>query len=248
MPRLNNIFKKSICTLALISACAASWNACADIVISGTRIIYPQTAKDVTVNLENRGTKPLLIQSWIDDGRDTTNPQEIKLPFIITPPVTRIDPHKGQAIRVTWLGQALPADRESLLWFNVLEVPPKSKDAGDHNLLQLAFRTRIKLFFRPTGLPGSPADAVKNLKWTIKKENSGTFLVANNNTVWNISVASVTFKSAGKQFNVDSHSIKPFASEKMKISGSAVPVKGAVNYVTINDFGGTEENQAVINE
>ncbi len=38
--------------------------------------------------------KPLLVQSWIDDGRDDTNPQELKLPFIITPPVSRIDPQK----------------------------------------------------------------------------------------------------------------------------------------------------------
>ena len=247
MPRLNNAFRKSICALALCATSLASWNACADIVISGTRIIYPQTAKNVTVNLENRGNKPLLIQSWIDDGRDTTNPQEIKLPFIITPPVTRIDPHKGQAVRVTWLGQALPKDRESLLWFNVLEVPPKSKDAGEQNLLQLAFRTRIKLFFRPTGLPGSPADAIKNLQWRVQKENSGTYLLARNNTVWNVSVASATWQAAGKGFTVDSHSIKPLSSEKMKISGASVPLTGAVKFITINDFGGTEEHQTTVN-
>lgn len=247
MPRLNTVFRKTLCALALCATSTLSWNACADIVISGTRIIYPQTAKDVTLNLENRGDKPLLVQSWIDDGRDTTNPQEIKLPFIITPPVTRIDPHKGQSLRVTWLGQALPTDRESLLWFNVLEVPPKSKANGEQNLLQLAFRTRIKLFFRPSGLPGSPADAVKNLAWSVRKENNATWLVARNNTAWNVSVASATWQSAGKSFTVDTRSIKPFSSEKMKISGTAIPLTGTVKLVSINDFGGAEEHQATVN-
>jgi P pilus assembly chaperone PapD len=70
-------------------------NAKADIVISGTRIVYTQSSKDVVVNLDNHGTKPLLVQTWLDDGRDGVNPQELKLPFIITPPVSRIDPKKG---------------------------------------------------------------------------------------------------------------------------------------------------------
>lgn len=57
----------------------------ADIVISGTRIVYPQSSKDVIVNLDNRGNKPLLVQTWLDDGRDGVDPQELKLPFVITP-------------------------------------------------------------------------------------------------------------------------------------------------------------------
>lgn len=244
MPQLISPFQKSVCALALMFAGITSFNAHADIVISGTRVIYPQAAKDVTVNLENRGNKPLLVQSWLDDGRDTVNPQELKLPFIITPPVTRVDSRKGQAIRITWLGQGLPTDRESLLWFNVLEVPPKAKGEGAQNLLQLAFRTRIKLFFRPTGLSGSPADAVKSMQWNVKKEANGTFLVASNKTPWNISLSSVTFESAGKTFNVDSHSVKPFDSEKMKISAATAPSSGTVKFVSINDFGGTEQHQA----
>lgn len=246
MPQLNPSRHTHLCALALLLAGVASFNAHADIVISGTRIIYPETVKDVTVNLENRGSKPLLVQSWLDDGRDTVNPQELKLPFIITPPVTRVDAHKGQAIRITWLGQALPKDRESLLWFNVLEVPPKAKGEGAQNLLQLAFRTRIKLFFRPKGLSGSPADAVNALQWNVKKEANGLFLVANNKTPWNISLASATFSSAGKTFNVDSHSIKPFTSEAMKIVAATAPTSGTVNFVSINDFGGTEQHQSSI--
>ncbi len=50
----------------------------------------------------------------------------------------------------------LPKDRESVFWFNVLEVPPKPDAAtvANQSLLQLAFRTRIKLFYRPEALKG----------------------------------------------------------------------------------------------
>lgn len=62
-------------------------NACyADIVISGTRVIYPEKAKSVSVKLDNHGQKPLLVQSWIDDGRENVNPQELNVPFMVTPP------------------------------------------------------------------------------------------------------------------------------------------------------------------
>lgn len=97
----------TLTSLVCASAAFSTLNASADIVISGTRIIYPQSSKDVTVKMENRGNNPLLVQSWLDDGRDTVNPQELKLPFVVTPPVSRIDPSKGQTVRITWTQQPL---------------------------------------------------------------------------------------------------------------------------------------------
>lgn len=63
---------------------------------------------------------------------------------------------------------ALPKDRESVFWFNVLEVPPKpdAAKAANQSLLQLASCTRIKLFYRPEGLSGIPSDAPLALKWS----------------------------------------------------------------------------------
>lgn len=163
---------KTTCFAAAAFTAFTTFQVNADIVISGTRIVYPASSKDVIVNLDNRGNKPLLVQTWLDDGRDGVDPQELKLPFVITPPVSRIDPQKGQSLRITYMGSALPQDRESLFWFNVLEIPPKSKakEGESLNQLQLAFRTRIKLFFRPDGLKGTPGDAVANLKWSQKKK------------------------------------------------------------------------------
>ncbi|WP_218722727.1 fimbria/pilus periplasmic chaperone, partial [Escherichia coli] len=46
----------------------------ADIVISGTRVIYKSDQKSVNVRLENKGNNPLLVQSWLDTGDDNAEP------------------------------------------------------------------------------------------------------------------------------------------------------------------------------
>ncbi|MEB7912785.1 fimbrial chaperone [Citrobacter portucalensis] len=239
---------KATCFAAAAFAAFTTFQVNADIVISGTRIVYPQSSKDVIVNLDNRGNKPLLVQTWLDDGRDGVNPQELKLPFVITPPVSRIDPQKGQSLRITYMGNALPQDRESLFWFNVLEIPPKSKakEGESLNQLQLAFRTRIKLFFRPDGLKGTPGDAATNLKWSQKKEGNTLSLFAQNDSPYNVSVSNVKLKMGGKEYTVDSKSVLPFSGVSMPVKGLSNNISGTVIYNTINDNGGTDKREAKI--
>ncbi|APY57912.1 fimbrial chaperone [Salmonella enterica] len=239
---------KATCFAAAAFAAFTTFQVNADIVISGTRIVYPQSSKDVIVNLDNRGNKPLLVQTWLDDGRDGVNPQELKLPFVITPPVSRIDPQKGQSLRITYMGSALPQDRESLFWFNVLEIPPKSKakEGESLNQLQLAFRTRIKLFFRPDGLKGTPGDAATNLKWSQKKEGNTLSLFAQNDSPYNVSVSNVKLKVGSKEYTVDSKSVLPFSGVSMPVKGLSNNISGTVIYNTINDNGGTDKREAKI--
>lgn len=70
----------------------------ADIVINGTRIIYKESDKKITARLENKGSRPLLVQSWLDTGDDNVDPALIKVPFNATPPVSRIDPKKAKPL------------------------------------------------------------------------------------------------------------------------------------------------------
>lgn len=236
--------KSALLTTALFAASHAS----ADIVISGTRIVYPESSKDVIVNLDNRGEKPLLVQSWLDDGRDETNPEELKLPFVITPPVSRIDPKQGQSLRITYVGKSLPNDRESLFWFNVLEIPPKPKNvnAENTNQLQLAFRTRIKFFFRPDGLKGSALEAADRITWHMKKEGSNVSLVAHNDSPYNVAVSMVKFKSGQKSYEVSHQSLLPFSDKEMAVKGLTTVSTGTVTYETINDHGGVDDHVATL--
>lgn len=236
------LFKSALATFMLSAALSVSHSAFADIVISGTRVIYPESAKDVTVNMENRGNKPLLVQTWLDDGRDSTDPRELKVPFVVTPPVSRIDPAKGQTVRISWLGEAMPKDKETMYWFNVLEIPPKAKAESSENILQLAFRTRIKMFFRPKGLKGDPAIAAKELKWT----QNGSTLVARNDSPYFVSLAKIDATVGGKHIAIDPHYVEPFGSQSYALKESGIAHVSKVAFTTINDFGGADVHEVTI--
>ena len=214
------IIKKTVSAL-FISTLLTSAPAFADIIISGTRIIYNADKKDVNVRLENKGNRPLLIQNWLDTGDDNADPSQIKVPFTSTPPVSRIESKRGQTVKVM---------------FNVLEVPPKPKDAeSDKNLLQLAFRTRIKLFYRPSGLKGEPAEAPAKLTWKLNNAQ----LQVNNPTPYYVSFNDVAIESGGKSYKVDSSMVAPFGQVSFAVTDIASSVSsGKVIYKAINDYGG----------
>ena len=150
---------------------------------------------------------------------------------------------------MTYLNKPLPQDRESLFWFNVLEIPKKTanKDGESQNQLQLAFRTRIKLFFRPDGLKGSPADAMKQVKWSQTQQGNTLSVVGKNDSPYNVSISSATFKVGAKEYEIESKSITPFSSESMVVKGLTNTTSGEVNYIAINDYGGSEKITAKTN-
>ncbi|WP_024549582.1 fimbrial biogenesis chaperone [Siccibacter turicensis] len=127
--------------------------------IGRTRIIYPGDKKEVELALINRDNDlPWLVQSWVDTGDGKT-----RGPFIITPPLFRLDAQKEQGLRIAWTGAPLATDRESLLFLNVRTIPASEKGSEDKNVLRLIFKTRLKLFFRPAGLDGTPAQSCAGL-------------------------------------------------------------------------------------
>ena len=65
----------------------------------------------------------------------------------------------------------LPADRESMFYFNVREIPPKSNKS---NTLQIALQTRIKLFWRPKALENTTQNPWQH-KVTFNPQRSGIY-------------------------------------------------------------------------
>ena len=61
------------------------------VVIMGTRVVYPATQKSISIRLNNDNESPALVQSWLDDGDAAAPPESVHVPFIITPPIFRMD-------------------------------------------------------------------------------------------------------------------------------------------------------------
>lgn len=215
-------------------------------VITGTRIVFPSNEREVTIRLTNEGREPGLVQVWLDDGDQHATPDKISVPFVLTPPLFRIDPSKGQSVRMLYNGQPLPQDRESLFWFNLLEVAPKPEDDPDLNYMQMAFRTRIKVFFRPKTLNTQEQldDAHARLRWTLKRAADGVYSLAlDNPTPYHFSLLKVgLIDASGKPFaeTEEAGMAEPgkSVSYALKGVGAAPAGKFKVRYTFLNDYGG----------
>ncbi|MBW4204107.1 fimbria/pilus periplasmic chaperone [Enterobacter cloacae subsp. cloacae] len=228
-------FKKQIVTLAAAALMTTSLSAVAATVISSTRVIYPAQDREVTVQISNQGKGPVLLQSWIDDGRADASPDTLQVPFVLTPPVNRIDPAKSQSVRIRYTGRGLPADRESLLWFNALEVPPKLQGSESKNYLQMAFRTRIKLLFRPAGLKGTPDKAAQGLRWQV----SGNRITAINDTPWHVSLVDVETAQNGRKVVTEADTVPPYGSQTFTVSSASAGTVTA--WRSVNDYGAVRQ-------
>src|SRR5580704_15270767 len=105
---------------------AAVPGATAGVVVNGTRVVYPAAKREVTIGIHNTGETPSLVQAWLDAGDPHAKPGESKVPFVMTPPLFRLDPTKVQSLRLVYTHDPLPENRESLFWLNVLDIPPRA--------------------------------------------------------------------------------------------------------------------------
>jgi chaperone protein EcpD len=241
--------RKLVCRALAAGALSVSallpFAAQASVVIAGTRVVYNATDSEVTLKLSNVGKSPALAQVWLDKGDLKVDPSKLDLPFVLTPPLARIDPDKSQTIRIAYTGEALPTDRETLLWFNLLEVPPKPTAAqAGPNYVQLAFRSRLKFFFRPAGLVGKADDAPDKLTWRLGTKDGKPALLVSNPTPYHVTIIEA---QVGEGQNVpkfdEGAMVDP--NGQLALPLPAAPVAGGkVSFTTLNDYGGPMKHEA----
>ena len=183
------------------------------------------------------------MQAWLDAGDPHAKPGESKVPFVLTPPLFRLDPTKVQSLRLVYTHDPLPADRESLFWLNVLDIPPRAAANADApNQLELAFKHRMKVFFRPAGLAGSAAGCARadDMEAAVQgrqarghpgeqPESLPRLDVQDHRHAWGASP--ITFKA---------DMVDPFASRSFDLPEPVAAPNGAValEYWFVNDYGG----------
>jgi P pilus assembly chaperone PapD len=234
----------------LVFACLVAWAACAPpvqaaLVLNGTRVIFPEGAREVTMRIDNNGNEPVLAQNWIDDGRLDARPEQLHVPFVVAPAVGRVDPSKGAVLRITYTQEPLPADRESVYWLNVLEVP--SIAGEDSDVLRFAFRTRIKLFYRPAALKEGVFDAPDKLVWRVleasgnpTRNRAHTVIEVRNPTPYYVSFGQVESDVAGSFASAGGGMVAPFGATRFEFSGAESRARSdaKVRYQVIDDYGG----------
>ncbi|MBC3257919.1 fimbria/pilus periplasmic chaperone [Pseudomonas paralactis] len=188
---LNRPITLSALTLLAISL---SPSATAAIGLDRTRVIF-DGAKDATsVSITNNNTQlPYLAQGWIEDEQG----QKITSPLIVLPPVQRVEPGKQSQVKVQALpaAKSLPQDRETVYYFNLREIPPRTDKA---NTLQIALQTRIKLFYRPQAIAPSQQEVSNPWQERLTLTRQGERYQVNNPTPYYVTLVDARSSKDGK--------------------------------------------------
>ncbi|WP_343552963.1 molecular chaperone [Pantoea sp.] len=210
--------------LSSVLLLAAAHSATAGVVIGGTRVIYPEGKNEVSVQVKNPDKNTdYLVQSWLENADEKNT---AKVPFVITPPLFRLNHDSDNALRIANTASNLPKDRESLYWLSVKSIAGQ-KENKQTNQLQIALRSRIKFIYRPAALDQKGAEeAYKSLTFS----HQGGELLIKNPTPYYVSFYSL--KVGGKAVDLPGM-VAPFAEHRVKAAQS-----GTIEWQAINDYGG----------
>ncbi|EDW1731968.1 fimbria/pilus periplasmic chaperone [Salmonella enterica subsp. enterica] len=217
---------KKLLVVALLGI-AGQQTAYAAVALDRTRVIFDGSKNSMSVNVRNDNTKlPYLAQSWVED----TDGHKIQSPLMALPPLQRLEPGAKSLVKIQLAPGAeakLPQDRESVFYFNLREIPPKSNKA---NVLQLALQTRVKLFYRPKALVQMQAGSETPWQEQLTLTRQGDSYQVHNPTPYYI-----TLVAAGKN-NMKPLMLAPKSSADLGVRASAMGSQPRVAY--INDWGG----------
>lgn len=194
----------------------------AGVIIGGTRVIYAGDKKEASLSVSNPDGLAYLIQSWIEPS----STGESRAPFIITPPLYRLDRNQQNVMRIVLAGN-ISQDKESMFWLNIKSIP--SVTPRD-NTLQVAVKTRIKLIYRPITLnKTNPEEQADKLKW----QRTGDRIQVTNPTAYYMNFNEIRIGSVKVD---DVTFVAPGSSRSYTVPAGGTT--GQIQFRLINDYGG----------
>lgn len=195
-------------------------NAAGGVGLGATRLVYNAGEKQATIEVRNTNeNSPFLVQTWLDNANNVKTSD-----FVVVPPLSVLRPKSENTLRIMFTGKGVAQDRETLYWMTVKAIP-QSTSAGP-NTLQMAAASRIKVFYRPSGLPVRIADAPAQISGT----SSGGKVTLNNPTPYYITLSSL---------KIDGRKVTPVMlspKNRVTLPGNYSSARRA-EFQTINDYG-----------
>ena len=199
-------------------------------VIGGPSVIYTGAKKEPSASRRNPDRSGVwLVQSWVDSGMKGN-----KTPFIVTPPLFRINPGEENILRIVRTGGSLPEDRESVFWLNVKSIPATDDSVPHNNVLQVVVKSRLKLFYRPAGMEGQPETAYHHLSIA----RSGNRLTVSNPTPYYVTL--FTLKADGQEIK-EADMVPPKGSVSFTLPSATA---STVTWQAISDYGGVSQTES----
>ncbi|MBD8190687.1 fimbria/pilus periplasmic chaperone [Pseudomonas fluorescens] len=217
----------------VLLALGLSQSASAAIGLDRTRVIFDGGKDATSVNITNNNKQlPYLAQGWIEDESGN----KITSPLIVLPPVQRLEPGKQSQVKVQALpaAKSLPQDRETVYYFNLREIPPRSDKS---NTLQIALQTRVKLFYRPQAITPSQQDFSNPWQQRLTLTREGDQYRVNNPTPYYVTLVDARSSKDGK--TVPGFAPLMVPPKGAMTLGPTATALGATPHLTyVNDYGG----------
>ena len=206
------------------------------VTINKTRVIFNEGDKVATITLNSNNERDSLIQLWVDNGELEAKPSTIDVPFILNPQIKELMPNQAQVVKIRHIGNNKPQQNEELYWLNLLEVPKKVE--SEKNYIQLAYRTRIKLFYRPSNInEKSQSESSESLIFSLVNDT----LEIKNISPFYITIINVKEKDRDDYRLIENSNfmISPKSSKYLTIDSRSYSKE--FKYTYINDWGGKKE-------
>ena len=233
---------RSTVLVFFVGVCAAP--SLASVVMIGTRVVYPSGAKERSLQFSNPDDVPSVVQIWIDSGEADSTPDTADAPFVVAPPIFRIEPKAGQTVRLIFTGRDLPKNRESVFFINTLQIPAINSADMDRNKMLFLLRNRIKLFYRPDDIPGNAETAFEQLRFSAARDGLDWRITAKNDSAFYISLIEVRIAGPDEDLALAPGMIAPKSTFDWRIKSekSLASVMRSIHFKFINEHGG--ENKA----
>lgn len=205
---------------------------------SNMRIVFLEKVNaGAFAELENANKDPYLIQSWIVAADEQTglpmdkNSQQDAVPFVITPPLHRLEVGERYRWRIQRVGnQGLPSDRESVFYVALKAIPTTEKQAQDKGEFVLSPVIYQKMLYRPAALEELRTDMLAD-KATFRRE--GNQLVVRNDSPLYMTFATLQVGDYEMPESELYKMVPPFAEQRYPLPASA---KGNVMWRLLNEY------------
>lgn len=224
-----------ITALIILSPAPAAQSAEGGLRLAQTRVIFNANNNNATAVIKNNSPQVYLIKADVMNTPDGNNPALPSAPFMVTPPMFRLEKAGQSTALIVRNGTAqLPQDRESVFWLSFLAIPSVSKKEGASDdmtsaQVSVGIRNVIKLFYRPAGLSPSFDKAQEKLTF----RSTGSRVTVSNPTPYYLTLASLSFNDHAVNLQDHNPMIAPLSSAEFPADTAVSQAQWAV----ITDYG-----------
>lgn len=199
------------------------------------RVIYPESEKQgVTLTAYNKSQSPYLIQSIVrpvdasSGGVDLNWQGTPVMPFIVTPPLARLESSGELTLRIRRNDVPLPADRESVFFISMKALPAQPSGG---ELMVMTVVSNIKLFYRPESLAKR---AVADMAPKLTFKRAGNQLIATNPTPYWLTFSSLSVGNKALDKSSLRLMLPPFGQQSYPMPASS---DGKITWQLIDEDG-----------